>query len=254
MEAPVKPGDDTLIRFEHVALGYGGGAVLDDVSFTIERGDFTGVIGPNGSGKTTILRAVLGSLKPLRGRISVSPGIRFGYVIQRQSLDPLFPLSVAEVVEMGRYPRLSVTRSLGRGDREAVERSLEMVGMDEMRGLPFRDLSGGQKQRALLARALAAEPNVMLLDEPTNDLDVSGETRIMDLIHEIHHKRGITVVIVSHLLHVVLNHVDRLMFLRSGSLSIHPIEEVLERGFLSNLYGVGVSVNVVNGKRYIVLE
>jgi ABC-type Mn2+/Zn2+ transport system ATPase subunit len=175
-------------------------------------------------------------------------------VIQRQSLDPLFPLSVREVVEMGRYPRLGLTKRLGAGDREAVERSLEIVGMHDERDSAFRDLSGGQKQRVLIARALASEPDMMLLDEPTNDLDISGETRVMDLIHEIHHKSGITVAIVSHLLHVVLNHVDRLMFLTGGEATIHPIEAVLEGDFLSQLYGVGVSVNVVNGKRYIVME
>jgi zinc transport system ATP-binding protein len=254
MEMPAQPGHDTIIKFDRVVLGYGGSAVMEEVSFSIERGNFLGIIGPNGSGKTTILRGILGSLKPIRGRVTVSPGLRFGYVIQRQSLDPLFPLSVVEVVEMGRYPCLGLMRRLTPGDRDAVERSLEMVGMREMRGIPFRDLSGGQQQRVLLARALASDPDVMLLDEPTNDLDVSGETRIMDLIHEIHHRRGITVVIVSHLLHVVLNHVDRFMFLREEGLTIHTIGEVLERGFLSNLYGVKVSVNVVNGKRCIVLE
>ncbi len=254
MEAPAQSKQDKIVRFDRVTLGYGGSAVLEDVSFSIERGEFLGIIGPNGSGKTTILRAVLGSLKPLHGRVNVLPGLRFGYVIQRQSLDPLFPLSVAYIVEMGRYPRLGLTRRLRRGDRQAVERAIEMVGMSGLRDTPYRDLSGGQKQRILIARALASDPDAMILDEPTNDLDVSGETKIMDLIHDIHHNCGITVVIVSHLLHVVLNHVDQLMFLREGTVTIHSIEEVLEGEFLSNLYGVNVSVNVVNGKRYIVME
>lgn len=254
MKAKARQRPDNIIRFDRVTLGYGGSNVLEDLSFCIKRGDFLGILGPNGSGKTTILRAVLGSLKPVRGAVSVYPGLRFGYVIQRLSLDPLFPLSVGEIAEMGRYPRLGVTRRLGREDHKAVERSLEMVGMLGMSRMQYRDLSGGQKQRVLLARALASEPDVMLLDEPTNDLDVSGETRIMDLIHEIYHSRRITVVIVSHLLHVVLNHVDQLMFLRKGKVMIHPIGTVLEGGFLSQLYGVDVSVSVVNGKRCIVME
>jgi ABC-type cobalamin/Fe3+-siderophores transport system ATPase subunit len=155
---------------------------------------------------------------------------------------------------MGRYPRLGITRRLENKDLEVVQRSMEIVGMEDMNKIAFRDLSGGQKQRVLIARALASEPDIMLLDEPTNDLDISGETRVMDLIHEIHHTSGITVVIVSHLLHVVLNHVDRLMFLSDGEATIHPIGAVLDGDILSQLYGVNVNINVVNGKRYIVME
>jgi ABC-type Mn2+/Zn2+ transport system ATPase subunit len=244
---------DPIIRFDGAALGYGRRAVLDEVTFSIERGDFLGIIGPNGSGKTTVLRAILGGLRPQRGGVIVTPGIRFGYVIQRQSLDPLFPLTVGEVVEMGRYPHLGLTRRISRRDREAIDHSLEMAGLDEMQDIPYRDLSGGQKQRALLARALASEPDVLLLDEPTNDLDVSGETRIMDLIHDIHHRENITVVIVSHLLHVVLNHVDRLLFMKDGRAILHDIEQVMESGFLSDFYGVKVEVSMVNGRRSIIL-
>jgi len=244
---------ETLIRFEDAALGYGGRTVLDHVDATVERGDFLGVIGPNGSGKTTMLRCMLGSMRPLSGRVRVAEGLRFGYVIQRQALDTLFPLTAVAVAEMGRNARLGPGRRPGRADGEIVERSLEIVGMSALGGTLFRELSGGQKQRVLLARALASEPDILLLDEPTNDLDVSGETRIMDLIHEIHHSRGITVVIVSHLLHVVLNHVDRMMFIMNGAVRIHTIEEVLSRGFLSGLYGVDIQVNVVNGKRCIVM-
>jgi zinc transport system ATP-binding protein len=200
-----------------------------------------------------LLRAILGGLKPQSGSVDVSAGVRFGYVIQRQSLDPLFPLSIAEVVEMGRYPRLGLIRRLEPRDRKIIDHSLEMVGLADMRGFPYRDLSGGQKQRALLARALASEPDVLLLDEPTNDLDVTGETKIMDLIHDIHHRENITVVIVSHLLHVVLNHVDKLLFTKDGGATLHPIEQVMESGFLSDFYGVSVNVSIVNGKRSIVL-
>jgi ABC-type Mn2+/Zn2+ transport system ATPase subunit len=244
---------EPIIRFDGVTLGYGGGAVLDGITFPIGRGDFMGIIGPNGSGKTTVLRAILGGLRPQSGTVSVSSGIRFGYVIQRQSLDPIFPLSVGEVVEMGRYPLLGLTRKISGRDREAIDHALEMTGLAEMRDASYRDLSGGLMQRALLARALASEPDVLLLDEPTNDLDVSGETKIMDLIHDIHHREGITVVIVSHLLHVVLNHVDRLLFIKNGHATLHDIEQVMESGFLSEFYGVEVAVSMVNGKRSIVL-
>lgn len=246
-------GRDPIIRFDRVTLGYGRRAILDRITFPIENGDFMGIIGPNGSGKTTVLRAILGSLRPQSGTVDVTTGIRFGYVIQRQSLDPIFPLTVGEVVEMGRYPLLGLTRRISRRDRDVIDHALEMTELADMQGAPYRDLSGGQKQRALIARALASEPDILLLDEPTNDLDVSGETRIMDLIHDIHHREGITVVIVSHLLHVVLNHVDRLLFIKDGHATLHDIDQVMESGFLSEFYGVEVAVSMVNGKRSIVL-
>jgi ABC-type Mn2+/Zn2+ transport system ATPase subunit len=254
MSAPQTGTGTEIVRFEGVTLGYGRRIVLEDLDFAIAAGDFLGIIGPNGSGKTTILRAALGRLRPRRGRVRISPGLRFGYVIQRQALDPLFPLSVRQVVEMGRYPCLGVMRNLGAADRAAVRDCLDMAGIAELADVPFRDLSGGQKQRALIARALATDPNVMLLDEPTNDLDVSGEKRVMELIHDIHHRRAITVVIVSHLLHVVLNHVDRLLFLGYDSRRIYSIDEIIERDLLSRIYGSRISVRTIEGKRVIVTE
>jgi ABC-type Mn2+/Zn2+ transport system ATPase subunit len=228
--------------------------VLENLDFSIARGDFLGIIGPNGSGKTTLLRCILGELRPLGGRISVSPRVRFGYVVQRQALDDIFPFTVRRVVEMGRYGRLGLLKRLGREDNRVIDECLTIVGLERLGGSEFRSLSGGQKQRVLIARALAADPDVMLLDEPTNDLDVSGETQIMDLIHEIHHNRGITVIMVSHLLHVVLNHVEKLLFLRERELTLHKTSAVVDSDFLSNLYGQHISVSEMNGRRVILTE
>jgi len=251
MNAHIEPGDE-IIRFDEVTLGYGKRRTLDRVSFSIGRGDFIGVVGPNGSGKTTLLRSILGMKTPMSGRITVREGLRYGYVVQRQTLDTLFPATVEQIVGMGRYGRLGVLRRFGAPDREAVEECLDMAGIREVRREFLRNLSGGQKQRVLIARALATDPDVMLLDEPTNDLDVSGESRIMNLIHDIHHTRGITVIMVSHLLHVVLNHVEKLMLLREGGIGMHTIPEVIEPDFLSNLYHQSVDVEIINGKKVIV--
>jgi len=243
-----------LISFKDVSLGYGGRAVLEGLNFDIEEMDFLGVIGPNGSGKTTLLRGITGRLKPLRGTISIDRKLRIGYVIQRQFLDSIFPLSVEEVVSMGRYPRAGLTGRLSKEDRRVVEECLEIVGLRDLADVPFRRLSGGQKQRILIARALAFEPEVMLLDEPTNDLDISGENRIMDLIHEVHHDRGITVIMVSHLLHVVLNHVEKLLFIQDHTATLHMMDRVTEDDFISRLYGSRVRVGIVDGKKVIISE
>jgi len=242
---------DGIIRFDNATLGYGRRPVLDRLAFSIDEGDFFGVVGPNGSGKTTLLRAILGAAKPLSGRVRVRRGARFGYVAQRQTLDPLIPVTVERVVEMGRYGRLGVFRRFGRKDRAALEECFETAGIGPLRGELFSALSGGQKQRTLIARALAADPDVMLLDEPTNDLDVSGENTIMDLIHEIHHRRRITVIMVSHLLHVVLNHVERLMLIRDGAVDIHSIPDIVDSDLLAKLYGRNVSVEIVDGRKVI---
>jgi ABC-type Mn2+/Zn2+ transport system ATPase subunit len=241
-----------IIRFENATLGYGARAVLNRLAFSIDEGDFFGVVGPNGSGKTTLLRAILGGAKPLSGRVVVRRGARVGYVAQRQSLDPIFPVTVEQVVQMGRYGRLGPWRRLGLQDRTVVDECLETAGIGALRGRIFGALSGGQKQRALIARALAADPDIMLLDEPTNDLDVSGENTIMDLIHEIHHRRRITVIMVSHLLHVVMNHVDRLMMIREGIVDIHAIPDVVDSDLLTILYGRNVGVEIIDGRKVII--
>jgi ABC-type Mn2+/Zn2+ transport system ATPase subunit len=251
MNARIEPGEE-VIRFEEVTLGYGRHRVLNHVDFSIASGDFIGVVGPNGSGKTTLLRSILGMKRPMSGRIVVRGNLQFGYVVQRQTLDPLFPVAVEQMVAMGRYSRLGMLRRFGAADRTAIEKCLDMAGILEVRREIFRNLSGGQKQRVLIARALAADPDIMLLDEPTNDLDVSGENRIMNLIHDIHHTRGITVIIVSHLLHVVLNHVEKLMMLRGSDIEVHTIREVIEPDFLSNLYNQSIDVEIINGRRVIV--
>jgi len=244
----------TLISFKNVTLGYGRRVVLEGLNFDIEEMDFLGVIGPNGSGKTTLLRGITGRLKPLEGSITIARKLKIGYVIQRQFLDSIFPLSVEEVVRMGRYAHTGVGGRLTREDQRIVDECLEIVGLGHLADMPFRSLSGGQKQRILIARALAFEPEVMLLDEPTNDLDIAGENRIMDLIHEVHHEKGITVIMVSHLLHVVLNHVEKLLFIQDRSAALHSMDRVTKDDFISKLYGSRVRVGEVDGKKVIISE
>lgn len=245
---------NTAIEFREVSLGYGPLTVLRDLTFSIREGDFLGIIGPNGSGKTTILRAVLGVVKPGHGRIHLRRGLKFGYVMQRQSLDEIFPLTVSDVVSMGRLGRVGALRRFSMDDLDKIDHALFITGIAELRRKSYRDLSGGQKQRVLVARALAFEPDVLLLDEPTNDLDIQGEEQIMRLIREIHLSLGITIILVSHLLNVVFNYVRRVMFLKEKTMRIYDREEALRPQLLSEIYETRVGVGNVNGRFVIVPE
>jgi ABC-type Mn2+/Zn2+ transport system ATPase subunit len=190
-----------LIELRDVSLGYDSRPVIADVSFTIERGEFLALLGPNGAGKTTLLRGILGLIPVLAGRIvdgfdrTVNPP---GYVPQRDTLDPIFPLSALEVVLMGTYAKLPPLWPVGRKLRRLAAQCLDQVGLAAVAGRPFWALSGGQKQRVLIARALAAEPQVVLLDEPTAGVDHDAEAAITELIAQLHREQHLTVVLVTH--------------------------------------------------------
>jgi len=188
---------EPLVQFHDVQLGYGQQVVLENVRLDIYRGDFFGLVGPNGSGKTTLLRCLLGILKPLRGQVTRAEGVRIGYVPQREMLDPLFPLTALDIVLMGRYPHVGIFRSPRRADRELAIHCLEQVGLADFAQKLYRELSGGQRQRVLIARALAVQPNLLVLDEPTNGLDLPTEAAILGFIERLHQHDGLTIVLVQ---------------------------------------------------------
>jgi ABC-type Mn2+/Zn2+ transport system ATPase subunit len=244
-----------LITFDHVTLGYGPNVVLRDISFTVFEGDYFGLVGPNGAGKTTLLRAMLGMLKPLSGvvRIATREGrpVRFGYVPQRESVDYVMPYTVHEVVMMGRYRQIGVLKRPQGRDHEVVQRSLQHVGIEDLRETAFNELSGGQKQRALIARALASEPDVLILDEPTNGMDLPSRSSILDLINRLHEEDRLTVIMVSHLLDDVANHVQRIALVERTFFQVGGVEEVLTAENLSLLYEMPVTVADVRGGKVI---
>ncbi|HSR16265.1 MAG TPA: metal ABC transporter ATP-binding protein [Gemmatimonadales bacterium] len=240
----------SLAEFRNVALGYGHREIVGEVTFTITQGEFLGLVGPNGSGKTTLLRGLLGTLAPMSGTITLSPGIRFGYVPQRDQIDSHFPLRVRDVVLMGRYHRIPLGRRPGPADRLAVDSALERVGISNLAQVHVSDLSGGQKQRTLIARALVGDPTALVLDEPTNGLDLVATTQILGLVSELH-ALGLTVLMVSHALNEVANYVERIGLLVGGRLRVGPVEEVLTEASLSGLYGIPVEVASVGAHRIV---
>jgi ABC-type Mn2+/Zn2+ transport system ATPase subunit len=231
-----------LLVLDNADLGYGRQRVLSGVNLTLEAGDFLGVVGPNGTGKTTILKAMLGILRPMSGQVRRAEGVRFGYVPQRQFIDEVFPFTVMEVALMGRYPLLSAFGRPKKADRETTLRCLGHVGIVDLADRPYRELSGGQKQRTLIARALAGEPQALILDEPTNDMDIGSEHAIMELLKELHDKHGLTIVMVSHLLNVVANYAKKLALIDGGLRMVARTEEILTAENLSDIYQVPVRV------------
>jgi zinc transport system ATP-binding protein len=197
----------SVIELEHVWFSYQATPVLADVTFALPRGEFLGIIGPNGGGKTTLLKLMLGLLKPDRGRIRVlgqEPSVassKVGYVPQDTDFNRNFPISVLDVALMGRLSRSRSGRGYSSEDREKVEQILERVGMLEYRERPIGKLSGGQRQRVFIARALATEPEILFLDEPTASVDRDFKSDLYDILHELN--KEVTIVVITHDIGVV---------------------------------------------------
>jgi len=246
------PGVDEILTLREVTLGYNRREpVLTGVNLALARGDYLGVVGPNGSGKTTLIRTLLGLMRPLAGEVALSPGTRMGYVPQRETVDPLFPAPVQELVTMGRYGRLGVIRRPGRGDRQIALACLDRVGVSDLARRHFAELSGGQRQRVLIARALAAEPDLLILDEPTGGMDLPSEESLLELIRTLHRDQGLTVILVSHLLGSVADSAGRIAIISGGRLEEGPRGEMLTEERLSRLYGIPVGVHHVDGRTAI---
>lgn len=224
-----------LVQLENVWVHYDGTPVLEGVNLTVVEGDFLGIIGPNGGGKTTLLKVILGLVVPSRGKVSVlgkaPPKSRnnIGYIPQYSLFDHDFPISVWDVVLMGRYGRAGLLRRYGRQDKDTAESALKTVGMLGYKDRQIGKLSGGEQQRVFIARALVAEPKLLLLDEPTASVDPAMQTEFYELLAKL--KQQMAIVLVSHDISAVSIYVDEIACLNHqmfyhGSKEIAP--EVLE--------------------------
>jgi zinc transport system ATP-binding protein len=229
-----------VIEVEDLSFHFGGGpAVLEDVNLGIAAGDFASVIGPNGGGKTTLVKLIIGLLSPTTGRVRVfgqSPvkaRPRIGYMPQHAMMDPRFPVRALDVVLMGRLGMGRRFASYSREDREAAAGALATVGLEDLGTRAFSDLSGGQRQRVLLARALVTDPELLLLDEPAAGLDQKVEQDFFDLLQELN--RQLTIVLVTHDLGFVAGFV-RTVICVHRHVDIHPTAEIDGRA-ISEIYG-----------------
>ncbi len=242
-----------LVRLDRASIGYGGRTLLEGVTVAVEPEDFLAVVGPNGGGKTTLLRTLLGLLPAVAGVRSAEGRLEVGYVPQRDHVDPLWPLSTGDVVLMGRVPARGPWRRLRAEDVEAARRALGRVGLGDLWSRSFGTLSGGQRQRALIARALAAEPRLLALDEPTNGMDPAAELSAMDLLRELHRAGGLAIVMISHRLDAVANYALRLAFVDKDQAlwKVGPLSDMLRPEALSRLYGRAVVVREEDGRRLV---
>ncbi|HEV7554907.1 MAG TPA: ABC transporter ATP-binding protein [Kofleriaceae bacterium] len=212
------------LELEDVDFSYGEGSpALVDVTLRIESGEFVAIAGPNGGGKTTLLRVALGLERPTRGDVrlfgqparSFRDRARIGYLAQRSQIGVHAPATVREVVEAGRAPLRPIGR-LRREDHEAVDEALERVGMADLSKRSLTRLSGGQQQRAFIAKALAARPSLLVLDEPTTGVDVEAQEALGALLDRLHSELGVTVLYVSHEFGAVEQFVHRLVLVRQS--------------------------------------
>jgi len=243
-----------MVALRGAAVGYRRRPLLAGVELAVAPGDFLAIVGPNGGGKTTVLRSLLGALPLLGGRRELPRPLRVGYVPQRDQVDPVWPLTAGEVVRMGRTPGLGLLRRPGPADHAAVAAALARVGVGDLAGRFYGELSGGQRQRVLIARALAAEPELLAVDEPTNGMDPAAELATMDVLRDLHAAGGgLAVVMVSHRLDAVANYARTLAFADQGQalFRVGPLAEMLQPGPLSALYGRAVVVREEGGRRFV---
>lgn len=191
-----------IIRCRGVGVAYGRQRVLEDVTFDVPRGTLLPLVGPNGAGKTTLLRAMLGLVPLSEGRIETPFAAAVpGYVPQVKSIDPIYPVTCRRIVEMGLAPKLGVWRRSTRADRERTDSALRELDLLDHQCKPFSDLSGGMRQKTLLARAFVAGADVILLDEPTSELDEAMEASVLRILRRMVDEEGKTILFVHHGLH-----------------------------------------------------
>jgi zinc transport system ATP-binding protein len=226
---------EEVVRVENLWVRYDDEPILEGVNLSIKHDDFLGVIGPNGGGKTTLLKVILGLVKPSRGEVSVLGKMpersrnSIGYVPQSNLFDRDFPINVWDVVLMGRYSNAGLFKRYDSGDKEAARKSLDMVGVLELKERQIGKLSGGEQQRVFIARALVSEPKLLLLDEPTASVDPAMQTEFYELLDKL--KKQMAIVLVSHDISAVSIYVDKIACLNRqlfyhGSKEIGP--EILE--------------------------
>lgn len=232
------------VELDRVTVYYNGARehpALEEVSFRLERGEQVAIVGPNGAGKSTLFKVLAGILRPASGDVKIyghGPGghICIAYVPQRSQVDWTFPVNVAEAALMGRIGKIGLLRHAGPKDWEYVRQCLELVGMSDLAKRQIGELSGGQQQRVFIARALAQEAELMLLDEPLTGLDVKSQEDIFAVLEKLRRRR-VTVLVATHDLNLAAERFDRLMLLNRRIVGLGRASEVFTPELLSRAYG-----------------
>ncbi|MCS7010416.1 MAG: metal ABC transporter ATP-binding protein [Anaerolineales bacterium] len=233
--------DQPILNVAHVFLRYDRHTALEDITFHLHSGERVAVVGPNGAGKSTLFKIVAGVLPPSEGEVTVygsGPGghVCIGYLPQRSQVDWRFPVTVADVVMMGRIAKLGLFRWPRKQDWDLVFSALETVGLANLAKRQIGELSGGQQQRMFIARALAQEAELMLMDEPLTGLDTPAQESLLALLEHLQ-QRGVTVMVATHDLEQARLHFDRILLLNRRLIAFGPPEQVLQADKLVRAYG-----------------
>jgi len=230
------------IELEHVDAGYNGSLALDDVTFHLQEGVRVALVGPNGAGKSTLFK-VLARLLPLqKGKILIH-GLPLGhhcdclaYVPQKEEVDWQFPATVKDVVLMGRYGKNSWLARMKKEDNVVAMRSISQMGISDLADTPISDLSGGQQQRAFLARALAQEPHILLMDEPFNGVDLTTQEKLFEILDELQ-RQSVTTIVATHDLNLAMTKFDQVILLNRRLIAIGPPAQVFRRETIRQAFG-----------------
>ncbi len=233
--------DAPILRVEELSVRYESGAALEDISFELPHGDRVAIVGPNGAGKSTLIKVIVGVQTPTAGQVEVfghdpDGHICIAYVPQRTQVDWNFPVTVADVAMMGRVGQMGLFRNPTSKDWKIVQEALHVVGMGHLAKRQIDELSGGQQQRMFIARALAQEAELILMDEPMTGLDVPSQDKIFEILDQLK-ADGVTVLISLHDLKMAAERFDRVMLLNKELLAIGPAEETLRPENLMRAYG-----------------
>jgi ABC-type Mn2+/Zn2+ transport system ATPase subunit len=230
------------LELEHISVGYNGGLILRDLSLSVPHGGQVAVVGPNGAGKSTLFKALVGLLPLRNGRIFIH-GEPLGhhkdcvaYVPQREEVDWRFPVSVAEVVMMGRFARLGWMRRPDKSDHQAVSQALEQMKIADLATRPIGDLSGGQQQRVFLARALAQEPHILLMDEPFTGVDAATQEATLALLERLK-LQGVTTLVSTHDLNMAAQRFETVLLINKGLVAYGPPEQALSAEAIQRAFG-----------------
>lgn len=251
--------NQNIIELENVTSCYGEKIIFEDLSLKIKKGLFLGIVGPTGSGKTTLLKVILGVVKPIKGKVflsgrevkKISPGI-IGYVPQLETIDWDFPITVEQVIMMGLYSRMGILPLPRKKDKKHVCELMERLGLTEYAQHPIRNLSGGQQQRAFLARALAGNPELLVLDEPTVGIDVKTQHEILHTLGKLN-KSGVTIIITTHDLNAVAAHLPWIICFKNGLIAHGKPVDVFTKEILKKTYGADMIV-LHHGNHILMLQ
>ncbi len=248
------------IAVTDLSIGYGDRVIADGINFVLEKNDLAILIGPNGGGKTTLVKTILGIIPPLSGTVEVLGCTvkhvcphrkRIGYVPQMGRVPEHFPATLLDVVLSGLYPYKERFDRIGKEEKELAMRALEEVGLVDKKDEPFGNLSGGQQKRGLVARALMGHPDALIFDEPTSGVDIAAASDFRKKIIELHNKEEIPILLVTHDINPYIDHLTKIIVIGRGRFRVGKLDVLRDIDFLREIYGESIKVIEVEGKFYL---